>query len=1184
MIRRLLNMLLIAPLIFFVVCLIWVFSTKEGAVLVASLANDQLPQLQIDNIDGYLLGTLHAEHVSWSDDWGEVSVSELSADWNPLCFLNNELCIGQLYAKQLNVVVHKSDDENSSDSGLPEIILPLGITVSSANIADLYLKIGENEQFVSDISLSGDWAGSVLTLDAIEAEYQQLTCTTQGELDFSLPWKSRFNGDVSYEFPSEQGMAPLELAFKLKGEQLSFDIKGDLRTQALKGDKPVALSASVSFDDPDFPLLVAIESPILLKDSTTINALLAEASLKNLTAIINSKIKTPYWSELALSIDAQWLNDSLLLKRADIKTESGEVSLQGSINNTPTLPFELSVRSTRLALHALTIPSNMPRTIPNTAPDKPTISYPVFIDSLIQLKGQLDGENPQVDINVSKLEGTLNHKPVSAEGHFNLSPDALKVNKLRVQSGKNKISGQGVSNDKTHTVNLNIHLAEPELLVPGLEGRVDGYIAGSIDVIGDLDELLNNTEVRGEISVSDIRFKEYALASALFNFDIKKLAQQPSLLTLKVQDLKLGGATLETAQWQLKGDSSQASLNGSVVVQGYGVSTLHCDVKHMTSHSELIQAECDEFTWLEKVHPDASYSWRNKDNIALNWDIASSALELSPFCITSIGGVLCNSELASWSPENGYRVVLNAEGVDLQKQNHRWPGLFKLNGITNASAKVSQKPGEAIDADITVTLPKGNVSWVKNTADRPLVFNLDDMSFKASMHHGELTFNGGFTSPQLGAIQSRLVIDNIGGKRGLMGDINVGKLNLSYFDGLVPSVETLGGIVSSQLTLSGHLANPIVEGDFLLSEGTLKSDYLPETLRHIKVAAKFDQQTLNYKGGFESDGGKATLDGELDWQQQWVLKTSLESEAFQITPSSGISLTIKPALSLLLKDGEIDVSGTLKIPRARIELKDLPAEAKSVSSDIVIVGGEAEKLATKTWKYNTNINIILGKDVHFRGFGVNTYLKGNLLLNQTENGAFTGMGQILTDDAFYTIWGQRLTVKEGRFNFSGPLNKPDLQLDATRTILEDNVTVGVRVTGSASDPEVNFYSQPVMNESKVLQYLLTGRAPDQGANSSSLLSNMIISAGVFGSSEITEELASKVGVSDFQIATSGDENGNSVELSGYISPDIYLKYGVSLYDEANTAAMRYRLKKNLFIEATSGISSSLDIIYSFERK
>lgn len=1171
----LLRSVLIAPLIFMMVCLIWVFSTKEGTVFVLSLVNEQLPELQIDNIDGYLLGTLQAERVQWKNDSVEVLVTELNFDWNPLCLLNIDLCIGQLQARQLDVVVPlQNDNKSDSGDGLPEIVMPLGIKVLSAKIELLVLKIGENENKITNIALSGGWTDSVLALDAIEAEYQQFKCVTEGKFDFSLPWKSQFKGDLSYELPSEQDIKTLQLAFKLNGEQLSFDINGDLKTEYLQGNIPLNLSASISFDDPDFPLLLTLESPAILAGDFNVNAFSADASLKNLSATINSRVNTPYWSELGVSIDAQWFENTLLVKRADIQTESGKLSLQGQLSNTPMFPFQLTVNSTQLALHYLTLP--------NAPLNKSIIPYPVFIDSEMKIKGLASGEKPQIDLVVSKLEGTLNHKPVAATGHFNVTSELLTIDKLMVKSGNNKISGRGASNDKNHSVKLNIFLPEPELWVPDVKGRIEGTIEGN----GQLNEALSHLDINGMLKVTDLTFKDYALQLAQLDFDVKQSARELSVLNLSVQNLKLGDVTFENTQWQLKGNKAQAELQANLVVQGFGEATLQCDVMYITDKEGLVEGVCDELNWLSNAFPDASFGWRNKDKISLNWNLESRVIALDPFCLGSKKSEVCNSEIASWGPEKGYTVSLNAEAISLQRQQYRWPELFKLNGLLSASVKVSQKPGETVDADIIVALPKGKLSWVKTKSneDIPLQFSLEDASLKASMHNDQLSLNSYFTSSQLGDFHSQLTIADLRGKRTLSGNIGVDKLDLSFIGSAIPSITAISGMISSQLTLSGALTEPFIEGDFTLSEGELKTEYFPETIRNITVAAHFDQQTLNYKGDFESNSGKASLEGALDWQEEWVLKTSLESDSFEITPRPGFDLTIKPALSLLLKDGEAKVSGTLNIPRARVEVQALPEGAKSVSQDVRVVGQEAEDLTSAHWKYNSNINIILGDDVHFRGFGVNTYLTGNLLLSQTENGALSGTGQVLTEDGFYTILGQRLTVKEGRFNFSGPLDEPDLQLDATRTISVDNITVGVRVTGSVSDPEVEFYSQPVMNESTVLHYLLTGKSPDKGSNSSSLLNNMVLSAGVFGSSEITEELANKVGVSDFQVATSADEDGSSLELSGYISPDIYLKYGVSLYDDAKTMAMRYRLKQNLFIEAAGGINSSLDIIYSFEHR
>ena len=61
------------------------------------------------------------------------------------------------------------------------------------------------------------------------------------------------------------------------------------------------------------------------------------------------------------------------------------------------------------------------------------------------------------------------------------------------------------------------------------------------------------------------------------------------------------------------------------------------------------------------------------------------------------------------------------------------------------------------------------------------------------------------------------------------------------------------------------------------------------------------------------------------------------------------------------------------------------------------------------------------------------------------------------------------------------------------------------------------------------------------------------------------------------------EGGTEVHLSGYVLPDLYLRYGMSTFDKANTFRLRYRLRRSVYVEAVSGIENAVDFLYSFER-
>ncbi|MNW05723.1 Translocation and assembly module TamB [compost metagenome] len=82
-----------------------------------------------------------------------------------------------------------------------------------------------------------------------------------------------------------------------------------------------------------------------------------------------------------------------------------------------------------------------------------------------------------------------------------------------------------------------------------------------------------------------------------------------------------------------------------------------------------------------------------------------------------------------------------------------------------------------------------------------------------------------------------------------------------------------------------------------------------------------------------------------------------------------------------------------------------------------------------------------------------------------------------------------------------------------------------------------------------------------------------------GSSDLTGSLAKNLGIQDFQLDTQGSGTTTSVVASGNISEKLSLRYGVGVFEPASTIALRYKLSKKVFLEAASGIASSLDIFY-----
>ncbi|MNT63890.1 Translocation and assembly module TamB [compost metagenome] len=118
-----------------------------------------------------------------------------------------------------------------------------------------------------------------------------------------------------------------------------------------------------------------------------------------------------------------------------------------------------------------------------------------------------------------------------------------------------------------------------------------------------------------------------------------------------------------------------------------------------------------------------------------------------------------------------------------------------------------------------------------------------------------------------------------------------------------------------------------------------------------------------------------------------------------------------------------------------------------------------------------------------------------------------------------------------------------------------------------------------MSQQQALSYLVLGRPLGQSSGDNNLLAQAALAMGLAGSAPLTGGLAQGLGIKDFQLDTAGSGASTSVVASGSLSERLSLRYGVGVFEPANTIALRYELSKQLYLEAASGLASSLDLFY-----
>ncbi len=166
---------------------------------------------------------------------------------------------------------------------------------------------------------------------------------------------------------------------------------------------------------------------------------------------------------------------------------------------------------------------------------------------------------------------------------------------------------------------------------------------------------------------------------------------------------------------------------------------------------------------------------------------------------------------------------------------------------------------------------------------------------------------------------------------------------------------------------------------------------------------------------------------------------------------------------------------------------------------------------------------------------------------------------------------------------NGPVDQPYVQITAIRNPenTQDDVTAGVKVIGPADEPQLTIFSDPAMPQANALSYLLRGQDID-GESGGNAMTTTLIGLSLAKSGKVVGELGEAFGVQDLQLDTAGSGDESQVTVSGYVLPGLQVKYGVGIFDSVGEFTVRYRLMKNLYLEAVSGLDSAVDLLYQFQ--
>ena len=409
--------------------------------------------------------------------------------------------------------------------------------------------------------------------------------------------------------------------------------------------------------------------------------------------------------------------------------------------------------------------------------------------------------------------------------------------------------------------------------------------------------------------------------------------------------------------------------------------------------------------------------------------------------------------------------------------------------------------------------------------------------------------------------------------------------DLSFAEAFSPEIDSLAGRLDLDVRMAGTVGDPTWTGGLHVRDGAMRLPLLGALYREIRLdAVGTPDGDIRVDCRAASGAGEATLAGTTPVRSSSERPGRLEIRGrnFELMNTAEMHAVIDPEIDVTLIADTIDLTGTVTVPLARMQLTEIPEFAVPPSDDVVFVGESTAVAATRPIR--AEVELVLGDSVSFSGFNFDAELDGALVILETPMRPTRASGAVIIEQGAYKAYGQDLSVSQGRVQFAGgPVDNPGLSIRASRTA-DDGTVAGLQIGGTLKAPIVTIWSEPSMSQNSALHYIVTGRAPGEGSGADgSLLSRAASSLGLRGSNVLASSLGQGFGLDEARIESEDGFHEASFVAGTYLSPSLYVSYGIGLFDPISTLRLRYLLSKKWTLQAETGAETGADLLYRIER-
>ena len=545
---------------------------------------------------------------------------------------------------------------------------------------------------------------------------------------------------------------------------------------------------------------------------------------------------------------------------------------------------------------------------------------------------------------------------------------------------------------------------------------------------------------------------------------------------------------------------------------------------------EIWSGELGRFDLLQTPVGD----WKLHEPVAIDASRDSFATKI--LCLTNLPAVVCAD--SKWDSKAGVASRLALESFNSELFSDLMPPDITVDAPLSGTVDFTMKPSGKPNASAKFDIPEGKIQFTSK--GDVITAILGESEAVVLLEDDRVTSTADLALGEIGTVDAEILITDLYGEQNLRGRIMSEIQDISLAGIGASQLRSIDGSFSSGIQLGGTVAAPRLVGDLGLQGFAAEIPSLSLQLEDGNIKASSDGNgNLNIEGQIKSGDGELVINGFFN-PGSGAMEVQVKGDEFQVANAKRQKAVISPDITMAIDGETISVTGELGVPSAFIKTGgDTGIVVESPDVTIVQSAEDKKQEEENNSRVALDIKVSLGDDVRVKAGPFDGALAGGLTLEQIPGKVPTGSGAIEVVNGDFLVYGQKLTMERGRVLFAGgPLDNPALELDVAREAPLYEVKAGVKVRGTAQVPTFELQSEPQQTDANTISYILFGKPVGTGV---------------------------------------------SYTLGKFITPDLYVSYGIGLFDRIQSFNMRYKVTDTVSLIGASSTISSADLIYTIER-